>query len=244
MSTTRAGRGRPKGSGIDDRRSLDAIARLIALNPAMRPTTAIRSLGISDPSVIRRLRDKFSSVRTDLMSELQATPRSPASAKAHAALATRAPATLNKTGEMPSANESKRERARSMAASSGRSPTRVGKSAAAETLPSRATKAAPRSPRSPSRSASAATNTQVVADDDSHSRRPGTSLASETQGLITTLMSTGIAATNSFLAAQASFSAQLVQLPVVTMALRQQLAFNEWAVGLMPSFHYPPKSLN
>ena len=70
MSQTRARRGRPKGSGIDDRQRLDAVARLIASNPALKPTTAIRSLGVSDPSVIRRLRDKFNVVRGELMEEL------------------------------------------------------------------------------------------------------------------------------------------------------------------------------
>jgi len=52
-------RGRPFGTGIDDTSHLDAIARLMAEHPSLSPTTAIRMLGISDRSVIRRLRDKF-----------------------------------------------------------------------------------------------------------------------------------------------------------------------------------------
>jgi len=52
-------RGRPRGTGIDDRQRLETIAATIAANPGMRPTTAIRAIGIADPSVIRRLRDKF-----------------------------------------------------------------------------------------------------------------------------------------------------------------------------------------
>jgi len=55
--TTR--RGRPKGSGLDDHGQLVAIAALIAKDAELKPTTAIRSLGISDPSTIRRLRDKY-----------------------------------------------------------------------------------------------------------------------------------------------------------------------------------------
>jgi len=51
--------GRPKGSGLDDSRQLESIAALLAANPSLKPTTAIRSLGVEDPSVIRRLRDKF-----------------------------------------------------------------------------------------------------------------------------------------------------------------------------------------
>lgn len=59
MLEEKARRGRPKGSGIDDSARLDTIARLLAENPSLKPTTAIKSIGISDPSAIRRLRDKF-----------------------------------------------------------------------------------------------------------------------------------------------------------------------------------------
>ncbi len=59
MSVDATRRGRPKGSGLDDQKHLDQIARMIAAKPDLKPTTAIKALGISDPSVIRRLRDKF-----------------------------------------------------------------------------------------------------------------------------------------------------------------------------------------
>lgn len=62
MTVQRQGRGRPKGTGLDDSAHLKAIADLIAANPELRPTTAIKDLGITDPSVIRRLRDKFHAV--------------------------------------------------------------------------------------------------------------------------------------------------------------------------------------
>lgn len=52
-------RGRPKGSGIDDRIWLREVAHLIRIDPALAPTTAIKALGICDPSTIRRLRDKY-----------------------------------------------------------------------------------------------------------------------------------------------------------------------------------------
>lgn len=58
-TTTQPRYGRPKGSGLDDTRLLEGIAGLLAANPSLKPTTAIRSLGIEDPSAIRRLRDKF-----------------------------------------------------------------------------------------------------------------------------------------------------------------------------------------
>lgn len=52
-------RGRPKGTGIDDRDSLARIAELMRSDASLRATTAIRKAGVSDPSVIRRLRDKL-----------------------------------------------------------------------------------------------------------------------------------------------------------------------------------------
>lgn len=52
-------RGRPKGSGIDDRAVLRRIGDMIEADPTLKPTTAIKAIGVSDPSTIRRLRDKF-----------------------------------------------------------------------------------------------------------------------------------------------------------------------------------------
>jgi len=59
MAQKTAARGRPKGTGLDDAGPLAAIAELMAANPGMKPTTAIKALGISDPSTVRRLRNKF-----------------------------------------------------------------------------------------------------------------------------------------------------------------------------------------
>ena len=59
MTASNVRRGRPKGSGINDQQRLGEIARLIGNNPRMKPTTAIKAIGITDPSTIRRLRDKF-----------------------------------------------------------------------------------------------------------------------------------------------------------------------------------------
>jgi hypothetical protein len=64
-------RGRPKGSGIDDRPKLREIAAIIANQPEIRPTTAIKLLGENDPSVIRRLRDKFHAMQGELMAEMR-----------------------------------------------------------------------------------------------------------------------------------------------------------------------------
>ncbi len=59
MASATARQGRPKGSGIDDSQQLARIALLLAADAELKPTTAIRSLGIEEPSVIRRLRDKY-----------------------------------------------------------------------------------------------------------------------------------------------------------------------------------------
>lgn len=64
-------RGRPKGTGINDRQRLRDIATLISTQPQIKPTTAIKMLGEHDPSVIRRLRDKFYGMQGELMDEVR-----------------------------------------------------------------------------------------------------------------------------------------------------------------------------
>jgi hypothetical protein len=59
MLHTPARRGRPKGTGIDDSDRIARLAELLRIHPELRPTTAIRLMGYSDPSAIRRLRDKY-----------------------------------------------------------------------------------------------------------------------------------------------------------------------------------------
>jgi hypothetical protein len=69
MHCSRSQRGRPTGTGIDDSGRLQKIAAMIAENPELKPTTAIKNIGISDPSTIRRLRDKFNSRKYQLLRE-------------------------------------------------------------------------------------------------------------------------------------------------------------------------------
>jgi hypothetical protein len=59
MASNHARRGRPRGSGLDDRTQLRRVADLLEADPSLKPTTAIRAIGVSDPSAIRRLRDKL-----------------------------------------------------------------------------------------------------------------------------------------------------------------------------------------
>ncbi len=60
-------RGRPKGTGINDWEKLLAIASVMEKDPKLRVTTAIKQIGYTDPSTIRRLRDKFKASREVLL---------------------------------------------------------------------------------------------------------------------------------------------------------------------------------
>ena len=70
MSDTRRQRGRPKGTGINDWERLLSIAAVMDKRPGMKVTTAIRELGFIDPSVIRRLRDKFNANKARLVEKV------------------------------------------------------------------------------------------------------------------------------------------------------------------------------
>lgn len=72
-------RGRPKGTGIDDSDRIARLDELLRVHPELRPTTAIRLMGYSNPSAIRRLRDKYKvfslKTRIELAKDLRgATP--------------------------------------------------------------------------------------------------------------------------------------------------------------------------
>lgn len=59
MASHEARRGRPKGSGLDDRSLLERITGMLEHDPNLKPTTAIKAIGVTDPSTIRRLREKL-----------------------------------------------------------------------------------------------------------------------------------------------------------------------------------------
>ena len=58
-SEQRSRRGRPVGTGLDDRSRLAAIRELMASDPTLKPTTAIKMIGVTEPSAVRRLREKL-----------------------------------------------------------------------------------------------------------------------------------------------------------------------------------------
>ena len=69
MQTAQVRYGRPRGTSLDDRQQLQSIAALLAADPKLKPTTALRALGVVDPSTVRRLRDKFRIEQASLMAE-------------------------------------------------------------------------------------------------------------------------------------------------------------------------------
>jgi hypothetical protein len=85
--TTSGKRGRPPGTGKNDTDRLLKIAALMAADPALKPTTAIKQIGETDPSTIRRLRDKYNEQQTQLITATVATLGAPNVAPQMVALA-------------------------------------------------------------------------------------------------------------------------------------------------------------
>ena len=71
MTSVKRQRGRPKGTGINDRETLVRVAEIISANPSLKPTTAIKQAGVTNPSTIRRLRDKFSENGDQLLADVR-----------------------------------------------------------------------------------------------------------------------------------------------------------------------------
>lgn len=89
MFQTKRRRGRPKGSGIDDSDRIARLSELIRNNPDLKPTTAIRAMGITDPSIVRRIRDKYKKTlqRTTLQGPALVAAPAPAARTSEAAAA-------------------------------------------------------------------------------------------------------------------------------------------------------------
>jgi hypothetical protein len=65
-------RGRPKGTGINDHEMLLKIAHLLVAEPTKKRTTAIKEIGVTNASVVRRLRDKYQEEEASLLAEVHA----------------------------------------------------------------------------------------------------------------------------------------------------------------------------
>lgn len=301
MSETATRRGRPKGSGIDDSTRLEAIARLLATNPEMKPTTAIKSLGVSDPSIIRRLRDKYAEVRQSLAAELvnaeqQAAARIDEPMQATVACATagsgrpkrvRAAAAAARTASRRVAEPSALPAPATIVAPSDVSQpvcvdprveakpdiadTSTTTTASASTTATRPARSSTRSKSTTPNKTAAATPAPIATEPPAalEARDAGTSTAHSETALVTAAVSAapataptteaanttldrpatprqpvaddlfvsmfglGVAAATSAMAAQLKFADKLARTPYVTLAIRQQLAFNEWAMRLV-----------
>ena len=107
-------RGRPKGTGIKDDATLEVIANFLAEDADLKPTTAIRRAGITDPSVVRRLRDKLKLVAASA----QPTARQAANTVAPIAAKTLPAAPRRVRPPRPAAPHGPNKAARALAASS------------------------------------------------------------------------------------------------------------------------------
>jgi len=61
MTRSTPRRGRPNGTGKQDAVLLEAVAARLASDPSQSAAAVIRSLGVTDPSSVRRLREKLKS---------------------------------------------------------------------------------------------------------------------------------------------------------------------------------------
>ena len=201
-------RGRPKGSGIDDRSRLRQLASLLRDKPDLKPTTAIRALGIKDPSAIRRLRDKFHLCRSELMSEIgQPAPIAP-------------PVTV--AAVRP---------ARAAAPAPVRRALAAAQAAPAKMLaPVR-----PAVPRAPEPAATRAAEIPRALPEPAPPTRRARELDRAGGEWMTAWCGLGLQAMTSAVAAQVEFTQQVVRLPPLTAALRHHLALSELAFALYAS---------
>ncbi len=247
MSEKRTCRGRPKGSGIDDRKRLAAIARLIASDPELKPTTAIRNLGISDPSIIRRLRDKFNSARAELMKDLAAASATEATVARSTAedcpptTPTNPPkedASLARPRRISQPEPARRAPAAVMAASANTPKIRSEhmKNDTAGASRTVRGKSAGRQPKAASSKTSPKPVRHAAREDDSERLPAHAYKPIEPTDLISSMLRASVTATSTFWVAQTALANQFARSPYITLALRQQLALSEWAIGMVPVF--------
>ncbi len=257
MSDARNRRGRPKGTGIDDRGHLQRIAAMLASDPELKPTTAIKSLGVTDPSIIRRLRDKFHETRLELMADVGDTPSLAAMSAAKAA-----PAQV-------ALKAAAQENGRAMPARIGESVRKAASPAAPTPVPAPAVASAPKAVVAPKLAAKtpepqaslkrekaieatapvvapvAVSPAPAVAAAKPVESAPSTPVSSPSPAVtathtnvdpaawLFTMCGFGIRAASTAFEAQVAWATTLARLPPMAMALRQQIALNELAMTLV-----------
>lgn len=206
MSAIKHGRGRPKGSGLDDSAQLQAIRKLLAADPALKPTTAIKKVGITDPSAVRRLRDKLHASSADVAAATNTLPPDViATQVAHAPKAPARPAA--QPCAMPAAPTLKATEFKARSEKSAAAP-------AAET-PRVRTEPAPASKTSTTNAAAMATAPEETSSTD----------------WLAYLGSLGLTAFAASFEFQLAFLGQALRLPPVTVALKQQILLNEMTLA-------------
>lgn len=260
MSDARNRRGRPKGTGIDDRGHLQRIAAMLASDPELKPTTAIKSLGVTDPSIIRRLRDKFHETRLELMADVGDTPSVAAmSATKAAPVQATLKAAAQETGRaMPARiGESVRKAASPAAPAPALAPAVASapKAVAAPKLAAKAPEpqAAPKrekaieaaTPVAPPPVAAPAAVSPAPAVAKPVESAPSNPVSSPSPAVtathtnvdpaawLFTMCGFGIRAASTAFEAQVAWATTLARLPPMAMALRQQIALNELAMTLV-----------
>lgn len=241
MSLHKARRGRPKGTGIDDSPMLEEIASLIAANSDLKPTTAIKALGVTDPSTIRRLRDKYKEYGDSPPSAANAnrpTPRTPAHFCSESQRETRAMALVagrdRTISEVVTAQAQDREPATAPATESGSSPTGTD-------MPpfggKRQTAATSQTTSSPSRKAKRAPKRL-----EERQYRP-TPFDTEHPTPFTAWMLAwrhGLKAYQDAANLQMAASRDLVNAPATQILIRQQIALSQMMLAMMPPTGFYP----
>lgn len=73
MSSTKRSRGRPRGTGLDDSPTLRKVADMLAADPSIKPTTAIkRTLDKPTETAVRRLQGKWKNEGAKYLAECRA----------------------------------------------------------------------------------------------------------------------------------------------------------------------------
>lgn len=214
MSETKRRRGRPKGSGIDDNARLLQVAALLRDDPDLKPTTAIRALGVKDPSAIRRLRDKFNAARGQLTKSPGAPLPSAAPVPIHGVRAESAP----------------RTRAARHLAPVRRSVPALPQVAPIQRLASAVSPAAPEQ-----RIALREPEFVPPREELPFFSALRTREFQEGSAWVTAWCGLGLQAVTSAVAAQVEFTKHVVRLPPMTAALRHHLALSELAFALYAS---------
>lgn len=211
MSEKKPRRGRPKGSGIDDSARLRSIAALMVADPGLKPTTAIKRIGVNDPSIIRRLRDKFHVCKAQLMAELHGSSQTPAIC--HSATANRTkPAGAIENVQRQSVSTKLVASTAAVACSvadrdvSVKYSDAAGEAAAATPAPAKVRKSA--------------------------STPMGELQRQDVETWIATMCGLSLQAISQAFETQLTLLAQFVRLPQVALAMRQQVAFNDYALAL------------